>query len=176
MKIYLARHGQTQWNVDNKITGVTDIPLTQEGIEQAKQLAEVAKDYQIDVIIASPLMRARDTAQYVADVKNLPVHIDERLKEQNFGTFEGTDSRSEAFIKHKKDIAVRFPNGESAVQVMHRVYSLIDEVKEKYAGKNVLFVCHGGICRAARTYFVDMTGDEYSDYSPKNASITEYEL
>lgn len=176
MKIYFARHGQTQWNVDNRITGVTDIPLTQVGIEQAKQLAEKAKDYPIDVIIASPLMRARDTAQYVADEKNLPVHIDERLKEHNFGTLEGTDRRSETFIEHKKNLAVRFPDGESSVQVMHRVYSLIEEIKQKYAGKNVLCVCHGGVCRAARTYFVDMTGEEYSNYSPENASIIEYEL
>lgn len=176
MKIYLARHGQTQWNVENKISGTTDVPLTEIGREQARQLAEKAKDYPIDVIIASPLNRAKDTAQYVADVKGLKVHIDERLKEQNFGIMEGTDRKSEEFIKHKKELAVRFPQGESSVQVMHRVYSLIDEIRVKYADKNVLLVCHGGICRAARTYFMDLTAQEYSDYSPENASITEYEI
>jgi broad specificity phosphatase PhoE len=67
MRLYAARHGQTQWNVENKICGRTDVPLTDVGLEQARALAENAKELGLDLIIASPLLRARQTAAAVAE-------------------------------------------------------------------------------------------------------------
>lgn len=91
-KIYFARHGQTVWNVENKICGATDIALTAKGHEQAKELGEIIKKsgYAIDEILCSPLERAYDTAKYVSEITGIPMRVEERLREQNFGKYEST--------------------------------------------------------------------------------------
>lgn len=176
MKLYIARHGETQWNVDNKISGRTDIPLTQRGLQQAQLLAEHAKGKGIEVIIASPLLRARQTAQAVCDALDLPMQIDDRLIELDFGIFEGQDRGNPDFQYTRGQMPTRYPGGESAFLLAHRVYSLLDDVKREYADKTVLLVCHGGVCRMVRSYFEDMTNEEYGGYHAPNAELVEYEM
>lgn len=176
MKIYVARHGQTQWNAENKVCGRTDLPLTELGLQQAQRLADNAADRHIDLIISSPMLRARQTAKAVADRYNLPVQIDERLIEQHFGIYEGVDRKDPRFLAGKRQLAARHPGGESMMQVAQRVYNLLDDVKKNYPGKNVLLVCHGGVCRIIRTYFEDLDTETLATYSPDNASLTEYEI
>lgn len=176
MKIYFTRHGQTEWNALNKICGLTDINLTETGILQAKELAEKVADKNIDLIIASPMKRAQATAKIVAEKCNIPIQTDDRLIEQNYGIYEGEDRKNAGFLNNKRNFAYRYPEGESMMQVAARVYSLIDEVKEKYTDKTILFVCHGGVCRVANTYFKDMTNDEFFQYSLENCGLEEYEL
>ena len=176
MKLYVARHGETSWNAQNKICGRTDLPLTDRGMEQAKQLAEGLADKGIDVIIASPMIRAQQTAAAVSKVTGIPVLTDDRLIEQNFGIFEGKDRKTPEYLANKRQFAYRYPGGESQMQVAYRVYSLLEELKRKYPDQNVLLVCHGGVCRAVRTYFEDMTNDEYFSYSEENATARAYEL
>lgn len=89
--LYIARHGQTIWNAQNKVCGITDVDLTDKGREQAKELALAVADKSIDVIISSPLKRAVETSEIVSDTCNIPVIIDERLIEQNYGIYEGVD-------------------------------------------------------------------------------------
>lgn len=176
MKLYVARHGETEWNALNKICGRTDIPLTERGLEQAKLLAANMTDKQLDVIIASPMIRAQQMAAAVSEVIDVPVLTDERLIEQNFGDFEGLDRGTPEYLANKRQFAYRYPGGESQMDVAYRVYGLIEELKGKYPDKNILLVCHGGVCRSVRTYFVDMTNDEYFLYSEENAASKVYEL
>lgn len=176
MKLYIARHGETAWNVENKVSGRTDVPLTETGLQQAQLLARNAVDKGIEVIIASPLKRARQTAQAVSDAIGVPVQIDERLMELDFGIFEGAPRSDPDFKYTRSQFPTRYPGGESAFQLCHRVYSCLDDVKQKYAGKTVLLVCHGGVCRMVRSYFMDLTNDEYSYYFAPNAQLVEYEL
>ena len=84
---YFARHGQTVWNVENKICGETDIELTEKGHEQAKELGEeiLKQGIHIDEILYSPLVRAADTAKHVSEITGIPARMEPRLKEQNFG-------------------------------------------------------------------------------------------
>ena len=79
--IYITRHGQSQWNLEGKVQGVTDIPLTAKGIEQAHQLAKKIKEtgIKIDEILYSPLSRAADTAKIVAEENGLPLTLESRL-------------------------------------------------------------------------------------------------
>ena len=93
MELYIVRHGQTVWNVENKVQGRTDIPLNEEGIRQAEKLAEVLKDTPLDLVITSPLSRAWVTGKTVADSHGIPCLTDDRLIEMCFGEFEGTDRR-----------------------------------------------------------------------------------
>lgn len=176
MKLYVARHGETEWNAQDKICGRTDIPLTERGMEQAKQLADKMAGAGIDVIIASPMIRAQQTAAAVSKATRIPVLTDERLIEQNFGIYEGMDRRTPEFLANKRQFAYRYPGGESMMDVAYRVYGLIEELKRKYPDKNVLLVCHGGVCRIVRTYFEDMTNEEFFLYSEENATARAYEL
>ena len=91
-KVYFTRHGQTIWNVENKICGATDIALTELGHQQAEELGRkiLAEGIQIDEILASPLVRAAETARHVSEVTGIPMRIEERLREQNFGRYEST--------------------------------------------------------------------------------------
>ena len=176
MKLYIARHGQTLWNVENRVSGRTDIPLTEVGLAQAKLLADSAVGKGIEVILASPLLRARQTAQAVSDAIGVPVLIDERLMELDFGIYEGAPRSDPGFQHTRAQFPTRYPGGESAFQLAHRVYSALEDVKRKYDGKTVLLVCHGGVCRMVRSYFMDLTNDEYSYYFAPNAELVEYEL
>ena len=176
MRLFAARHGQTQWNVDNKICGVTDVPLTEEGWTQARALAEKTVDLELDLVICSTMLRARQTASAVAEKLNIPVIEDSRLVEQNYGIYEGMDRKTPGFLENKRHFAVRYPGGESMMDVAHRIYGLLEDVKRDHAGKNVLLVCHGGVLRLVRSYFEPMTNEEYFHYSPGNADIREYEL
>ena len=175
MKLYIARHGETQWNVENRVSGRTDIPLTEKGMEQAVRLAQDAAGKGIEVILASPLLRARQTAQAVSDAIGVPVETDERLIELNFGSFEGGPGVNPDFQYTRAQFPTRYPGGESAFMLAHRVYSCLEDVKRKYAGKTVLLVCHGGVCRMVRSFFMDLTNEEYSHYYAPNAELVAYE-
>ena len=176
IRLYVARHGQTQWNLENKVCGRTDLPLTEEGFAQAKRLAERTGELPIDVMIASPMLRARQTAAPAAALHGLEILTDDRLIEQDYGIYEGVSRFDEGFLANKRHFAFRYPGGESMMDVAHRVYSLLEELREKYPGKIILLVCHGGVCRVIRTYFEDMTNEEYFHYSEENAAVREYQL
>ena len=176
MRLYVARHGQTAWNAENKICGTTDLPLNELGQAQAKELAEKCGASDIDLIIASTLLRARQTAAAVAERWNVPVITDARLVEQNYGIYEGMDRQTPGFLANKRHFAYRYPGGESMLDVGHRIFGFLNDVKKNYPDKTVLLACHGGVCRVIRTYFMPMTNEEYFAYSPENCSLDCYEL
>ncbi|MBR3358273.1 MAG: histidine phosphatase family protein [Solobacterium sp.] len=101
---YFVRHGESKWNVENKICGVTDIPLTEHGIEQAHALAEQIREegLRIDQVLCSPLLRAKRTAEEICAVNGLPLREEERLKEQNFGRYESTPRNGAEFRTAKE--------------------------------------------------------------------------
>lgn len=176
MKLYVARHGQTQWNAQNRVCGSTNLPLNQKGEQQAHQLARLAKGYDLDIIIASPMRRAAATAREAAKECGVPYVLDARLYEQDFGIFEGVQRDDPAFLEAKKHLAHRFPQGESVFQVAHRIYGLLEELPVRYRGKRVLLVCHGVVSRVIHSYFADMTNEEFYNYRLENCELQEYEL
>ena len=176
MKQYVARHGQTQWNAENKVCGRTDLPLTEVGMAQAEALAEKAAELGIDLVLSSPLQRAYTMARIIADRCGAEVLTEDLLIEQDYGIFEGADRQDPGFLANKRQFAVRYPGGESMMDMAGRLYPLLREIKEKYPDKTVLLACHGGVCRVIRTCFVPMTNEEYFAYSPENCSLECYEL
>lgn len=174
-KLMIARHGQTRWNVEDKICGITDLELTEEGIRQAEELAEKVKRMQIDLIITSDMKRARKTGEIVGERLGIPVISDSRLREMNFGKYEGVSRQDAGYHRDRVHFACRYPEGgESVFQVAHRVYSCLDEWKEKYRDENVLVVAHGSACRILRTYFVDVRNEDFYHYRLQNCEIEEF--
>ena len=176
MKLYISRHGQTPWNVEDLVCGRADVPLTEVGLAQAKLLADSAMDKGIEVILASPLLRARQTAQAVSDAIGVPIQIDDRLVEFDFGSFDGTSRFGEEFQWLRAQMPTRFPGGESGFDLAYRVYSLLYEIKDKYADRNVLLVCHNCVSRAVRSFFMNLSTEEYGNYHAPNAQLVEYEM
>ena len=174
---YFARHGQTVWNVENKICGATDSPLTEKGLSQARELGEeiLKQELHIDEIIYSPLSRAKDTALVVSDVIGVPANVEPRLIEQNFGKWESTPRDGEDFKKDKANFATSYEGGESMLKLCQRIYNLIDDIK-KDEEKVYLLVAHNGISRAIESYFRDMTNEEYGAFGIKNCEIRRYDF
>ena len=153
-KLYFTRHGETVWNVENKICGMTDSPLTERGRAQARALGQKVKagGYAIDEILYSPLSRAADTAKAIVDATGIPARCEPRLREQCFGRYDG---------------------GESMLQLAQRIYNLLDELRDQ-PDKTYLLVAHNGIARVVESYFHDMTNEEYALAGIRNCELVEY--
>lgn len=180
MKIYSTRHGETVRNAERRISGRVDSPLSDLGRHQAQALADriASEKIHIDLIVASPLCRAQDTAKAVSDRIGAPIVTDARLIEQDYGDFEGVyidEPRFSDFLECKRHFACRYPSGESMMDVASRVYPLLDELIREHSDKTVLLVSHGGVSRLINAYFHDMTNDEYYNFLPDNCELTLYE-
>lgn len=174
---YYTRHGQTVWNVENKICGATDSPLTELGRQQAKELGReiLRQKIHIDEIIYSPLSRAKDTAMIISEVIDVPASVEKRLIEQNFGKWESTPRDGEEFKKQKECFALSYEGGESMLRLCQRIYNVIDDIK-KEPDKVYLVVAHNGIARAVQSYFEDMTNQEFAAFGIKNCEIRRYDF
>lgn len=177
--VYFVRHGQTVWNVENKICGAYDSPLTEKGREQARVTAlkiqtEINEGrMHIDSILASPLSRAYDTAQEISNIIHIPVKVEERLREQNFGKWEGTPRNGKDFALAKENFVDSYGNGESMMRMAQRIYNLLDDLKKDHKHRYLL-VAHNGIARIVQSYFFDMTNEEFASFGIANASILTY--
>lgn len=146
--IGLLRHGQTNWNIDFRLQGVTDIPLNETGIAQAKLAGQVLaknSDQVWESILSSPLSRARDTAVMVGEALGIEgVDIEELLLERSFGEAEGL-SHEEWRSKYPDTNHV--PGGESVDQLEARSWVLLQHLADKFRGQRVLTVSHGALIR-----------------------------
>lgn len=184
MKFYVIRHGQTNWNIEGKIQGNTDIELNETGIKQANAVKETIKKYDIDLIVSSPLKRARKTAEIINETVKCDIIFSENLKERCYGEFEG---------KIRKDISIdeimqseqlnnyyaniQYKGIETIQDLCDRVWNLIDNLKNEYKNKNILLVSHGGTIRAINAYFKGINEDGTVDNpGVKNCEIKEYKL
>ena len=140
----LLRHGQTDWNIDLRLQGSSDIPLNQTGIRQAELAAEYLVGTQWDIVLASPLSRARDTAKIVADKLNLEVVIVPELIERSFGIAEGMSHTEwrELYESHSE-----IPGLESLEDLRVRGIELLNQLASVYDGKRILAVSHGALIR-----------------------------
>lgn len=174
--VYFTRHGQTVWNVANKICGATDVALTELGHEQARELGRkiLSEGLGIDEILYSPLIRAKDTALEVSQITGIPARAEVRLTEQNFGKYEATARNGAEFQEMKKSFVNHFGGGETMLHLAQRIYNLLDDVREQSQDKTFLLVAHNGIARVIHSYFHDMTNEEYAAFGIRNCEIREY--
>lgn len=152
--IFVTRHGQTNWNLEQKVMGRCDEPLNIKGIEQAYITKENLKDCDIDLIICSPLIRTKQTANIINKDRTINVIYDERIIERNFGELEGLhyDQYDNLtlwdYYKNKQ-----YEKAECMKDFFERIYSFLDDIKNKYQDLNILLVTHGGVSVAINCYF-----------------------
>ena len=172
---YFIRHGETVWNVENKICGATDIELTEKGHQQAIETGKKILEQGIhaDIILSSPLVRASETARHISEITGIPMEIEQRLKEQNFGRYESTPRDGAEFHEAKKNMASRFGTGESMLQIAQRIYNLLDDIKN--GDEECILVAHNGIVRIVESYFREMDNEEFSSAGIKNCEIKRYD-
>lgn len=161
--IYLLRHGQTDWNLERKIQGHLDIPLNETGRKEALICLDKIKSLNIDNIISSDLIRAKETAQIINRKLHFPIDFDARLREINFGDLQGrliqdiTQDEWDIFNKTPHEV-----NAESLEDVYLRIKSFFHGLDNT---KNTLVVMHGGVIRMAK----------YLSQNPHSFDWNEYE-
>ncbi|MGX5680483.1 histidine phosphatase family protein [Schumannella luteola] len=146
MLLYLVRHGETDWNLQRRIQGSTDIPLNDTGREQARATGRLLASRSWDAIYSSPLSRAFETAQIIAGEVALPEPTPvESLVERAYGEAEGL-SDPELSSRFPADAPV--PGRESREEVVARVFPALMELAERHSGQAILVVSHGGVIRS----------------------------
>jgi probable phosphoglycerate mutase len=149
----LVRHGETDWNVERRLQGHTDIELNTSGLEQAAQMAYALKatDLQFDVLYTSDLQRARQTAKAIEDLYQVTAILNSALRERHLGALQGLSLNDAPLAKPElwkihlsRDIHHDMDGGESILQFSERIKGALEELRQKHVGKTILLVSHGG--------------------------------
>lgn len=189
MKIFIIRHGQTEWNALGKLQGRQDIKLNEVGKEQALTTGEKIKNEKIDIIITSPLKRARETAEIINKQFNVEIVEDDRLMERCYGDLEGI---TKVELKEKK---IQYPeiddacnylknidifNMETIQDLCARIYECLDEITTKYKDENVLIVTHGSSSIPIKCYFMKYPLENLVNREKikglENCEVVEFEI
>lgn len=170
--IYIVRHGQTEYNVVGRYGGRIDVPLNENGINQAYELRDILKNIKFDFVFSSPLKRALKTAKIIC---NNDIIKDDRLIERNNGDLEGKlKTEIDEFPDFNDPNETRY-NIENIVDFRNRIYDFFNEIKNQYRGKDVLVVTHAGVGIYARCFFEGEPQDNnYMNYKMANCDVLKY--
>lgn len=169
-RLILLRHGQTTYNATSRMQGQLDTELSEEGRQQARNIAPVLTEMGVAKIVASDLSRAAVTAQIVAEHLELPVMYDARLRETHLGQWQGkthaeVDGADGSVRAHWRNTPTWAPpEGESRIDVAQRARPVVDELMEHFDGWDdaaVLLVAHGGTIAALTSSLLDLEISQY---------------
>lgn len=181
-KLYLFRHGETDWNKENRIQCSVDIELNEKGLEQARQNAEFLKDKGIQHIYASPLKRAYKTGEVLANLINVDIEIYNDLHEMNGGRYEGIikdeikkdfgEDKYEMFYHTKNEgMDLSLPDGETKRQVRNRIINAVIDIAKTTQYNIIGIASHGFVLREL------LRGLDFEDDSGiKNCEVIEAEF
>lgn len=159
-KIYIVRHGQTEWNVQKRLQGHKDSPLTKLGIQQAEWTRDYMKDIPIDIIYSSTTGRAYKTAQIIRGDRDIPIIAEDDLREINMGNWEGR--KVSDIEKEEPEMFYCFWNaphlyktttGETYLDVQKRALKVVKNIMNLHRGKTVLIVTHTTTLKLIMAYF-----------------------
>ena len=173
MKLYIVRHGQVPHNALYQYN-TTDEDLTEYGVNQAVELSNKIKDKHFDIIISSPLIRAKHTAEIIAN--NREIFFDDRIKERSCGSLSGQPlevTNREEYWNYYTEL--QYGTSENIVTFFNRVHNFLDELKNKDY-ENVLIVAHSGVSKAFSAYFEGIKDGKFLNRGLKNCEIKMYEL
>lgn len=184
LRLFLLRHGETEWNQTGRFQGITDVPLGERGRQQAAALALSLMAEALGAVYASPLCRALETAQLIAAPHGLAVETCPALHEMDLGQLEGASR--ETFLTEFADLAaqwresawnVQMPGGESLPQLQDRVWTAIEQIMARHDEGSVVVVAHSfanavTLCRAAG---MDLTHYREFRQAPAAKNLIEFD-
>ena len=185
VKLILLRHFKSQWNKENRFTGWTDVPLSEEGRKSVDETAEKLSGMTIDIVYTSPLVRNRESASLAIGKKDVPIVVDKALDERNYGKLQGMN-KDEAMEKYGKEQVHLWrrswdqapPGGESLKDVCKRTTPFFQKYIEKdlAAGKNVLVVASHNSLRAIVKYLEKIPDQDIINLEIPFGGLLEYEF
>ena len=179
LHLMLVRHGETDWNVQRRYQGQTDVPLSEIGIRQAELVAERLTGCKINAVYASDLSRAWETAQIIARTGGLEVFPEPRLRELKFGileglTFDEAESQYPEMITAWLEDFNNTPDGAETIQAFNaRIVSLLDDLKGEHDEQVVLLVGHGGSLSEILRVILGLSPEKRWYFEMENASLSE---
>ena len=189
MRLYIVRHGETDWNKARRVQGFSDIPLNEYGRHLARETAEGMKDIPFDLAYTSPLVRARETAEIILAGRDIPLIESNGIKEMGFGEYEGMcisgkekAPESEAFKKFFIDTGNFVPakGGESISDIMERTGQFLKELCEnqELQGKQILLSTHGAAMTALLNHIRGNlnAADFWKWQVPANCAVTTVDV
>jgi 2,3-bisphosphoglycerate-dependent phosphoglycerate mutase len=186
--LVLFRHGQSQWNLENRFTGWVDVELTPKGKEEARLAGEKLKGYRFDHAYSSALKRAQDTLKLSMEAAahpQIPTEFDEALNERMYGDLQGLNKAEtiekfgEAQVKiWRRSYDVPPPNGESLKDTAARVLPYFEKeiVPKLKTGKNIVIAAHGNSLRALIMFLEKMTPQQILEFEIGTGVPRVYEL
>ena len=174
MKVYIVRHGEVPHNALKQYNNENG-DLNENGIRQANELKEKIKNINYDIIISSPLLRAKHTAQII-NVNNKKILINDKLKERDPGDLSGkplTVTNRDEYWNY--NTTIRYGTSENIREFFKRIYNFLEDLKkEDY--ESVLIVAHSGVSKAFNGYFEGIKDGMFLDRGLRNCEIKEYEI
>lgn len=177
-RIYLVRHGETEWNALMKFQGQTDVPLSDRGRQQAGLLGERLAGEKFQGFYASDLTRAYETAAIISRHHGLNIETIPELRELNFGAWEGLTNKEikESFADEVKrwwenPLSTRIPGGETLGEMVERSVVAVKKIVERHNGENVVVVSHGGAIRSIVGSVLGMDLNKYWRLRLDNACL-----
>lgn len=182
-KLLVVRHGETDYNVQGRYCGSQDVPLNDEGLSQAQGAAAALSARMVDVVVSSPLQRARQTAEILNSAIGQSIVIRDEFRERCFGVYEGL-TRDEAMRNYPelwqqnvlRQLDKAPAGGETIRDVRERVAAGLEYLFRTYTGMNVLLVAHGQVFREIQRYFHHLSDEETYANPVPNCAIAEYEF
>ncbi len=177
--LYFVRHGETVWNHSGRYQGMTDVPLSETGRQQAAKTVDFFQDIPLDGVYSSDLSRAADTARGIAESHQLPLHQDRRLRELSFGDWEGLTYEEiearwpgsiEQMYRHPAEI--RISGGETFGEVQKRASAAVSGIMDGQDGKTFLIASHGGTIRTILCSLLGLPLDKAWTFCQANANVS----
>ncbi|ROP60502.1 histidine phosphatase family protein [Curtobacterium sp. PhB115] len=174
-ELVLVRHGETEWSKSGQHTGRTDIPLTDNGIEQAKRAGRYLADRSFALALSSPLQRARDTAHLIG----VDPELDEDLYEWDYGAYEGLTTPQIKVLRHgpwdlwTDGVPAGDTPGENAAEVRVRVERILNRARPVLAeGQDAVFIAHGHVLRALGAAWIRLAPQDGAVLKLGTASVS----
>lgn len=160
LTFYITRHGETEWNVQNRMQGWGDSALTENGVRNAKLLGERLKEVDFHAIYSSSSKRTQATSELIRGTRNIPIILDEKLREIHMGDWEGKtrvfleENDSTNFHAFWNTPHLYVPTkGEKFLDLQERVLKAINEIQQTYESGNILIVTHTAVIKVLLAYF-----------------------
>lgn len=177
-RICLVRHGETAWNAEHRVQGQTDVPLNALGEAQARAAALALASERFDALYSSDLLRARQTAQPLAERQRMEILLEAGLRERHYGIFE-TLTYAEVKVKYPEDYArfdarepgYDFRTGESLQDFSRRCIDAFERIAGRHPGQSVLVFTHGGVLDKLYRYVNGLPIDTPRDFGIPNAGL-----